>query len=149
MQLNEDTSNSMTTYSSMAGFYTVEYPENWRISCEGNIVNIFPPEANGAVTISAFHGIGASLNESIGQLFKNYQAVSPPHPVSRNNWNGLQAEYLQQVDEGFRYWVVIGAIYRKTLVLITANDTKTDMTSQRHIYESILYSLVLTDPEEF
>jgi hypothetical protein len=146
--------NGMVVYESTAGFYTVEHPADWRISraeSDKNILNILPPEGSGEVTISAFHGGGASplaLRGLIDRVFKNYEVVSPLRAISQNNWDGLQAEFLQSVGAGFRSWLVIGACYRKVLVVITANDTQEAMPLQRHVYESILNSLVLADPEE-
>jgi hypothetical protein len=141
----------MITYTSPAGFYTVEHSANWRIERDENIVNIFPPNGDGAVTISAFRGDNFSpvaLNGLIQRVYKNYEVVSPLSATSQNNWDGLQAEFLQTVESGLRSWLVIGACYGKVLVLITANDTQEAMPSQRHIYESILNSLTLADPEE-
>ncbi len=142
---------SMTTYRSPAGFYTVDHPSDWRITRDENIVNILPPEGSGEVTISAFHGGGVSpfkLRGLFERVFENYKVISPLRAISQNNCDGLQAEYLQSVGKGFRSWLVIGAYYQKVMVLITANDTQEAMPSQRHIYESILNSLVLADPEE-
>lgn len=141
----------MITYESPAGFYTVEHPANWKIVRDENIVNILPPEGSGEITISAFHGGGATpmaLNGFIQRFFKNHEVVSPIRPLSQNNWDGLQAEFLQTVETGLRSWLIIGACYGKVLVLITANDTQEAMQSQRNIYESILNSLTLSDPEE-
>jgi len=146
--------SGVVAYESTAGFYTVEHPADWRVSRDGddgNIANIRPPEGSGEVTISAFHGGGASpmaLSGMFDRVFKSFEVVSSKRPLSQNNWDGLQAEYLQSVDGGFRSWLVIGALYRKTLVLITANDTQEAMPSLRQTYESILYSMVLADPEE-
>lgn len=146
--------SGLVAYESTAGFYTVEHPANWSVSRDGddgNIANIRPPEGSGEVTISAFHGSGASpmaLSGLLDRMFKSFEVVSSKRPVSQNNWDGLQAEYLQSVDGGFRSWLVIGALYGKTLVLITANDTQEAMPSWRQTYESIFYSLVLADPED-
>jgi hypothetical protein len=146
--------DGMLTYESPVGFYTVEHPADWRVSRDGddgNIANICPPEGSGAVTISAFHGGSASpmaLSGMFDRIFKSFEVVSSKRPFSQNNWDGLQAEYLQSVDGGFRSWLVIGALYRKTMVLITANDTQEAMPALRQTYESILYSLALADPEE-
>jgi hypothetical protein len=144
-------SDGMMTYSSPAGFYTVEHPADWRVSREENIVNIYPPDESGAVTISAFRGDGVSplaLRGLIERTFKGYKVVSSLRPISQNNWDGLRAELLQSVDTGLRSWLVIGTTYGKVLVLITANDTEEAMSSRRQTYESILDSLVLADPEE-
>jgi hypothetical protein len=143
--------DGMTTYTSPAGFYTIEHPADWKVSRQENIVNILPRDGGGEVTISAFHGKDVSpllVPRLIGKVFKDYEVVSPLRAVSQNNWNGLQAEFLQSVDTGLRSWLVVGACYRKVLVIITANDTQEAMPSRRHIYESILDSLVLADPGE-
>ncbi len=143
--------DGITTYTSPAGFYSVEHPADWKASRQENIVNILPPEGGGEVTISAFHGDRVSplaLRGLIDRVFRNYKVVSPLRAINQNNWDGLRAEFLQSVDTGLRSWLVVGACYRKVLVLITANDTQEAMPSQRHIYESILDSLVLADPEE-
>jgi hypothetical protein len=141
----------MLIYESPAGFYRVQHPADWRVSRDENIVNLLPPEGSGEVTISAFQGGGASplaLHGLIQRVFKDYEVVSSLRATSQNNWDGLQAEFLQAVDTGFRSWLVVGACHGSVLVLITANDTQEAMPSKRHIYESILSSLVLTDPEE-
>ena len=97
--------DGMTTYTSPAGFYTVQHPSDWRVSREENIVNIYPPDESGSVTISAFRGDGVSplvLRGLIERTFKNYETVSSLRPISRNNWDGLQAEFSQLVDTGLR-----------------------------------------------
>ncbi len=148
--IRQDANDGMTTYTSPAGFYTVQHPANWRVSREENIVNIYPPDESGSVTISAFRGDGVSplvLRGLIERTFKDYQVVSSLRPISQNNWDGLQAELSQSVDTGLRAWLVIGTTYGKVLVLITANDTEDAMQSRRQTYQSILDSLVLADPE--
>jgi len=139
----------MLIYESPAGFYRVEHPADWRVCRDDNIVNLLPPQGSGEVTISAFEGGGASplaLRGLIERVFKTYEVVSSLRATSQNNWDGLQAEFLQAVDGGFRSWLVVGACYRTVLVLITANDTQEAMPSYRHIYEGVLNSLVLSDP---
>ncbi len=89
-----------------------------------------------------------AVNGLIQRVYKNYEVVSPLSAINQNNWDGLQAEFLQRAENGLRSWLVIGACYGKVLVLITANDTQEAMPSQRGIYESILNSLTLADPEE-
>jgi len=131
--------------------YRSQHPADWRVSREENIVNIYPPDASGSVTISAFRGDGVSplvLRGLIERTFKDYEIVSSMRPISQNNWDGLQAEFSQATDTGLRGWLVIGTTYGKVLVMITANDTEEAMSSRRQAYESILDSLVLADPEE-
>jgi hypothetical protein len=145
--------DGMATYSSPAGFYAVDHPADWRIyrdDSDENILNIRAPEGSGEVTISAFHGNGVSplaVRGLFDRVFKSYEVVCSLRAISQNNWDGLYAEYLQSVDGGFRSWLVIGACYGKTLVLITANDTEEAMLSKRPVYEAVLYSLILADPD--
>ncbi|HZF00850.1 MAG TPA: hypothetical protein VE344_03040 [Methylomirabilota bacterium] len=100
----------MITHTSPAGFYTVEHPANWRITQDENIVNIFPPSGDGAVTISAFRGDNFSpmaVNGLIQRIYKNYEVVTPLSAISQNNWDGLQAEFLQTVESGWLSALVI------------------------------------------
>src|SRR5438874_2224010 len=70
-----------TTYTSPGGFFTVSHPKDWiasRAENDGNILNIAPPDATGAVTISAFHGdfMLEDLQQLMERTFKQYRVVS-------------------------------------------------------------------------
>lgn len=147
--MHHNRENGWLAYESPSGFYTVEHPGIWRIKREENILNIYPPDGDGAVTISAFYEIPpTALKGLIERTFKNYQIVSPLNAISRNNWEGFHCELTQTTDTGFRSWLVIGAYYKKVSVFISANDTQESMPLQRAIYEYILDSITLADPEE-
>src|SRR4051812_28490532 len=113
------------TFTSPAGFYTIQYPADWAIGIEGNIVNILPSDASGAVTISAFRGETVSVDTLRGLIertFRGFEVISSLRPASQANWEGFQAEFMQWVDNHWRTWLVVGAYRGNVMVLATAND---------------------------
>lgn len=52
------------TYRSPCGIYELEYPRNWKLPREENILNICPRDEIGAVTISAY-SFESKTNEEI------------------------------------------------------------------------------------
>ena len=83
-----------TTYASPAGFYSVSHPKDWivsRVEKDDNIVNIAPPDATGAVTISAFHGDFTleDLQQLMERTFKQYRVVSALQREKTNNSTGF------------------------------------------------------------
>jgi hypothetical protein len=47
---------SVITYTSPAGLYAVEFPPDWRMTRDENVVNILSPEGSGEVTIIRLPG---------------------------------------------------------------------------------------------
>jgi hypothetical protein len=56
MITNENSTSNWSTYTSIAGFYSLKYPSSWKITNENNIVNVFPDGESGSVTISSYYG---------------------------------------------------------------------------------------------
>jgi hypothetical protein len=138
------------TYRSPAGFYTVEHPTNWRVACEGNIVNIRPPDETGAVTVSAFHGappVPDFERKLLADTFQNDEALSEVEVVSRNGWTGLRQGFVSPAPD-VRAWVAIVATVAPVFVLITANDTPRQFSERGDTYGRILESLRLAMPEQ-
>jgi hypothetical protein len=141
-----------TTYTSPAGFYTLMYPKGWSVShpnSDENIVNITPPDASGAVTISAFHGPFAPEHpqQLAERTFKQFQVVSALHPTATEKWKAVEGEFLQVEGDERRVWLARVASRGSVLVFITANDLESAMKARRALYTRVLDSLILTDPD--
>jgi Domain of unknown function (DUF3805) len=140
------------TYTSPRGFFTVSHPKNWiasRVENDDNIVNIAPPDATGAVTISAFHGDFTleDLQQLMERTFKQYRVVSALQREKTDNSTGLVGEFLQIEGNEKRVWLTRTALRGHVMVFMTANDTDTAMKHRRRIYERILKSLVVRDSD--
>ena len=141
-----------TTYTSPAGFYTLTYPKDWTVSyaeSDKNILNITPPDASGAVTISAFHGPFAPEHprQLAERAFKQFHVVSALHPTATDKWKAIEGEFLQVEGAETRVWLARVAARGEVLVFIAANDLESAMKARRTVYTRILDSLRLTDPD--
>ena len=134
------------SYTSPAGFYTVEHPSSWRVAREENIVNITPEDESGAVTISAFHADAPIPDLAATWLrdsFEDQTPTSEPKSLSLHGWTGITQTFQDSKDK--REWIAIVAQSGKVLVFITANDEQQPMAVRRATYERILQSLRLED----
>lgn len=140
------------TYTSPAGFYSLTYPKDWTVSpaeSDKNIVNITPPDASGAVTISAFHGPFAPEHpqQLAERTFKQFQVVSALHPTATDKCKAVEGEFLQVEGDETRVWLARVITRGEVLVFITANDLESAMKARRTLYTRVLDSLRLTDPD--
>ena len=135
-------------FRSPAGFYTLEHPVEWRISTEGNVVNIFPPDESGSVTVSAFYGTlpVPDLETLLADTFKQEEAFTERESVSRNGWTGLRQGFAAPPPSA-RTWVAVVAGLPPVFALATANDTPEHFRERSATYNQILDSLCLHAPE--
>jgi len=140
----------MKKLESPARFYSIQYPASWKVSREGNIVNVFPPDENGAVTISAFHSDSGDMDVFLRitrEPFSRSEAVVPFSRFENAPLTGIAGEFREKQDGVWRYWLVRGVHLKHVYVLITANDLEKDFPKRRAEYLNILDSLVLNDPK--
>jgi len=118
----------MQKFESPAGFYSIQYPDRWKISSEENIVNIISSDEQGAVTISAFHSesgdidMQAFLQMTRDEIFANSEPVVQFSLFQKTPLAGFVGEVRKKEDMVWRYWVVRGVHQKHVFVLITAND---------------------------
>jgi hypothetical protein len=141
-----------STYTSPTGFYSLTYPKDWTVSSaenDKNTVNITPPGASGAVTISAFHGPLAPEHprQLVERTFKQFQVVSALHPTGGDKLKAIEGEFLQVEGTEARVWLARVETRGQVLVFITASDLESAMKTRRTLYTRILDSLRLTDPD--
>jgi hypothetical protein len=138
-------------FESPAGFYSIEYPSEWKLARDGDIVNIFPPDERGAVTISAFHSESGDMQAFLHMTrepFASSEGVVRFSPYRKAPLSGIAGEFREEQDGVWRYWVVRGIHLKHVFVLVTANDVEADSPRRRSQYLSILDSLVLNDPKK-
>jgi hypothetical protein len=132
------------TYNSPEGIYELEYPKSWILHREENILNIFPKDQIGAVTISAFL-FKSQTNKDILQLLnKQFGLEKREIKVDLkkiDNTTIFEFEYLNEEDK--RYWIVVGKKGSKNFALGTINSTEKDMLNRRKKYYRILDTLIV------
>jgi hypothetical protein len=138
-------------FESPAGFYTISYPSDWKVSTEENIVNIVPTDGRGAVTISAFYSKNGDMNpflEMMQQLFAKSEPVAKFHSYEKTPLSGIEGEFREKDGETLHRWIVRGVHNKQVFVLITANEPDATFSRRKTEYLSILDSLALKEPKE-
>ena len=142
-------SEGWTVYTSPASLYSVEYPSDWHVTREENIVNISPPDESGAVTISAYVGLPADpklVKKLLTSQFAKCEARSQITKEARNDWEGYTQEFVCPNQDGRREWVSTVAQKGGTSVFITAHAESRRMSESRSTYLHILQSLRILEP---
>ena len=132
------------TYRSPGGIYELEYPRNWKLLREENILNICPRDEIGAVTISAY-SFESKTNEEIIKLLRD-QFESTNRKINIDmKILGQQAAFQFKFFDNMtnRSWMVIAKRHNKDFVLATVNSTEEDMEHRRIEYIRILNRLTL------
>ncbi len=137
------------THRSPSGFYSVNYPPDWKLQQDNNIFNIVPKDESGAVTISAYIGNAApSLAEYlISETFKTQQPTSPLIKISGSGWKGIRRTFLDTSETPHREWEAIMATNAYGMVLITSNEISPKTADRGPVYAKILRSLKLSTPQ--
>ncbi len=140
------------TYRSPTEFYSVEHPADWRVKREENIVNIFPADDSGAVTISAYIGKRGkphpiTAEKLIATAFPTQQPTSPLLTVTGPGWKGLRRTFLDKSHTTHRACEIIVATSADGMVIVTWNETLPVMAERVPVYTRILKSLKLSTPK--
>jgi hypothetical protein len=140
------------TYRSPTQFYSVEHPGDWTVKREENILNIFPADDSGAVTISAYIGKRGkphpiTAERLIAAAFPTQQPTSPLLTVAGPGWKGLRRTFLDKSHIPHRECEIIVASSADGMVIITWNEASPRMEERVPVYTRILKSLRLSKPK--
>lgn len=103
--------------------YSISFPEIWKVMNSGEIVNIFPDNQVGAVTISEYHNLDLPKNETKKFILALYQSTDEESKIkSRNGKKGYTEYHYEYFDEKEKlYWITKVFQKEKELYLITIN----------------------------
>ena len=140
------------TYRSPTQFYSVDHPSDWRVKRDENIVNIFPADDSGAVTISAYIGKRGkpppvTAEQLIAGAFPTQQPTSPLLTVAGSGWKGKRRTFLDKSKTPQREWEIIVATSADGMVIITSNEASPRMAERAPVYTRIMQSLRLSTPK--
>lgn len=80
--------------------YSITLPDGWKVTNDNDIINIFPDNHIGAITISEYHGLNLPKEETKKFILALYQSSDDEKKVKSRNGKKGYTEYLYEyVDE--------------------------------------------------
>jgi hypothetical protein len=80
--------------------YSITLPDGWKVTNDNDIINIFPDNHIGAITISEYHGLNLPKEETKKFILALYQSSDDEKKVkSRNGKKGYTEYFYEYVDE--------------------------------------------------
>lgn len=103
--------------------YSISVPEIWKVMNTEDIVNIFPDNQVGAITISEYHGLALPKSETKKFILALYHSTDEEDKIkSRNGKKGYTEYNYEYFDEKEKlYWITKVFQKEKDLYLITIN----------------------------
>ncbi|WP_223558765.1 hypothetical protein [Chryseobacterium lathyri] len=103
--------------------YTINVPEGWKSINDNDIVNIFPDNEIGAITISEYHDLNlpkAEMKKFILALYKSEDSESKiKESKGRKGYTEYSYEYFDEKDKLF--WITRAFQKEKNLYLVSIN----------------------------
>ncbi|MFN1217955.1 hypothetical protein ACKW6Q_13380 [Chryseobacterium kwangjuense] len=103
--------------------YSINVPEGWRSTNDSEIVNIFPANEIGAITISEYHDLNLPKSEMKKFILALYKSEEPESKIKENRGRKGYTEYFYEYfDEKEKlYWITRAFQKDKDLYLISIN----------------------------
>lgn len=103
--------------------YSINIPEGWKSTNDSDIVNIFPTNEIGAITISEYHGLDLPKEEMKKFVLALYQSGDAENKVKENKSKKGYTEYFYEYfDEKEKlFWITRAFQKEKDLYLVTIN----------------------------
>lgn len=103
-------------------FFSISYPADWTLEREGEIVNIFPANEIGAITISGYEGINFDEKQTKQMILDLYKSSDSTDKVQTKKKNGMTEYYYEYFDDTEKMnWVTKILKKGEELQLITIN----------------------------
>lgn len=103
--------------------YSIIYPDGWKAMNEDDIVNIFPTNEIGAITISEYHDLNLPKAETKKFILSLYKSSDDENTIKSKNGKKGYTEYLYEYfDEKDKlFWITKVYQKDKDLYLISIN----------------------------
>lgn len=110
--------NNSATYK--GDKYTLDYPANWQTSNKDGILNFFPKENYGAITISYYTGINFPLEKTKAFILEMYEIKDKPTNVKMTTKGNVTEFYYEHIDKNVK-WITKAFRRNTDFYLLTIN----------------------------
>lgn len=103
--------------------YSINLPDSWKAMNEGDIVNIFPTNEIGAITISEYHDLNLPKAETKKFILALYKSSDDESKIkSKNGKKGYTEYFYEYFDEkGKLFWITKVFQKDKDLYIVSIN----------------------------
>jgi hypothetical protein len=106
--------------------YSIKLPEGWKVTNDSDIVNIFPSNEIGAITISEYHDLNLPKAETKKFILALYKSADDEKKVkSKSGKKGYTEYFYEYFDEKEKlYWITKVFQKDKDMFLVSINCTQ-------------------------
>lgn len=103
--------------------YSITLPEGWKVTNDSEIINIFPSNQIGAITISEYHDLNLPKTETKKFILALYKSSDDEKKIkSKNGKKGYTEYFYEYFDEKEKlFWITKVLQKDKNLFLVTIN----------------------------
>ncbi|GAA5090538.1 hypothetical protein GCM10023210_16730 [Chryseobacterium ginsengisoli] len=103
--------------------YSITLPEGWKVTNDSDIINIFPSNQIGAITISEYHDLNLPKTETKKFILALYKSSDDEKKIkSKSGKKGYTEYFYEYLDEKEKlFWITKVLQKDKDLFLVTIN----------------------------
>lgn len=106
--------------------YSITLPEGWKVTNDSDIINIFPGNEIGAITISEYHDLNLPKTETKKFILALYKSSDDEKKIKSKSGKKGYTEYFYEYDDDYEklHWITKVFQKDKDLFLVTINCTQ-------------------------
>lgn len=106
--------------------YFITLPEGWKVTNDNDIINIFPGNEIGAITISEYHDLNLPKTETKKFILALYKSSDDEKKIKSKSGKKGYTEYFYEYDDEHEklHWITKVFQKDKDLFLVTINCTQ-------------------------
>ncbi len=106
--------------------YSITLPEGWKVTNDSDIINIFPGNEIGAITISEYHDLNLPKTETKKFILALYKSSDDEKKIKSKSGKKGYTEYFYEYDDDHEklHWITKVFQKDKDLFLVTINCTQ-------------------------
>lgn len=106
--------------------YSITLPEGWKVTNDSDIINIFPGNEIGAITISEYHDLNLPKTETKKFILALYKSSDDEKKIKSKSGKKGYTEYFYEYDDEHEklHWITRVFQKDKDLFLVTINCTQ-------------------------
>ncbi|HCR76404.1 MAG TPA: hypothetical protein DIW37_08400 [Chryseobacterium sp.] len=106
--------------------YSITLPEGWKVTNDNGIINIFPGNEIGAITISEYHDLNLPKTETKKFILALYKSSDDEKKIKSKSGKKGYTEYFYEYDDEHEklHWITKVFQKDKDLFLVTINCTQ-------------------------